>query len=304
MNTAIREGGKLSAMATPTVRRLQLGKELARLRARANVRVDQAAKAIEKTGPVISRLEHGETGLRRLELRELLEFYAERIADGEPVDIEWFLEFNKGAENRGRWDGYRSVHAKWFRMAVDLEADADTIDIYQTELIFGLFQTEDYMRSIFAPDSPNSASAHIDDFIGARLERQKILSKSDAPDITVIFSESAIVRLNGTPKVMSDQLTHLVKLTENPNIQIHVLPFRSPRAPVDGSPFIQFRIPALDPNAPPLNFVYVETLTNAEYLDGNSELAQYHKLWGGLLGASLDQATSKDFLIRVAKEFR
>jgi transcriptional regulator with XRE-family HTH domain len=303
MSTAIREGGKLSAMATPTVRRLQLGKELARLRTRAGVRVDQAAKAIDRSGPVVSRLENGETGLRRLDLRMLLEFYAEQIQDNDPVDIEWFLEFNVGAENRGRWSGYRSVHPKFFRMAVDLEADAASIDAYQPEVMFGLFQTEQYMRSLFTGMQVRRATQHQEDLLGARLERQQILDKENAPEIRVVLSESALLRLVGTPKVMQDQLYWLAELSEKPNLQIQILTFRCRTVSGAASPFTRFRVPALHRNAPPLEFVFVDTYGSGEYIDSNEGLSDYNALWSGLLGAALDPVESRDYLINTAKNY-
>lgn len=298
-------------MPTPTVRRLQLGNELRHLRERAGRELVDAAEVIERSWSVVSKLENGITGIRQKPLRELVEYYKDHIgthadgtpADGgEPVDADEFVELNKGAENRGRWRGYRSLYPKWFRMAVDLESDAEVINLYQSEIIHGLFQTEDYMRALFRDGMLRSINESAESAVKARLERQAILTDGEAARVTAVLSESCVRRQVGGPEVMRAQLRHLVELSEQPNIGLHVAPFSCRTAAGLPYPFVQFRVPSVGAKSPPLEFVFVEQFHNGDYLDEPDEVAEYGDLWNGLLGAALDTAESREFLLRTAEQ--
>ncbi|MCI2423467.1 helix-turn-helix domain-containing protein [Saccharopolyspora sp. K220] len=287
-------------MATPTVRRLQLGNELRHLRELANETIENAAKIVERTTSTISRLELGQTALTQRQLGDLLDFYRGKISNCE--DTAWVLDLAKGNEQRGRWSGYRSVYAKHFRMAVDLERDASAIHWYQTELVSGLLQTEAYMRSLFVDAEVRPVDQGIDDAIKARLERQTILTTENPPDVGFVLSESALRRVVGSRDVMRDQITHLIKCAELPNVQMQVIPFeaRTPVAPVYN--FTTYRVPSPG-QAGPLEFVYVEEYTDGRYLDHPSDVDAYATLWNRLVGAALDPMASRDLLRRVAEEY-
>lgn len=297
-------------MPTPTVRRLQLGNELRHLRERAGLELTDAGAVIERSWSVVSKLENGLTGTKQKPLRELVAFYRDTIgarADGSPadggevIDPDVYCELNKGAENRGRWRGYRAAHPPHFRVAVDLESDAQTINIYQTEVVHGLLQTEDYMRAMF--ENVRYEDSETEQRIKARLERQSILRKPDAPEVTVVLSESALRRVHGDATMMHGQMQQLANLAELPTLHLHVLPFTAIPAMASSFPFVHFRVPAASTNAPPLEFIYVEQFNNGDYLDGVNEVRTYSGLWNGLLGAALDPVESREFVLRVAEEF-
>lgn len=291
-------------MTTASVRRLQLGNELRHLRKQAGIeRMEDAGEVIERSQAVMSRLEHGETGIRNRDLRDLVRHYSDRIVEqgGEPIDIDLYLELNKGAEQRGRWSGYRSSYPKSFRMAVDLEADVSVLHVYQIELVHGLLQTKGYMQALFGPATAERTVA--DDRLRSRLERQQVLSKPEPPEVTFVLSESAIRRSVGDATVMRAQLQHLIAVSKAPNVHLHVLPFRAVTTAQTTFPFVTFRVPSISPATPPLDFVFVETLNDGDYLDGYDEVAQYDVIWGGLLGASLNEGETRTYIHRVAEEF-
>lgn len=107
----------------------------------------------------------------------------------------------------------------------------------------------------------------------------------------------------GSAKIMRCQLEHLAKLAEQPNIHLHVAPFRCRAVAALAYPFIRFRVPAANANTPALEFVFVEQLTNGDYLDSPNEVEEYSVLWSGLLGAALDPVESRELLLFIAAEF-
>lgn len=292
-------------MPTPTVKRLQLGHELRHLRERAGASDKEAAEVLERSHATVSRIENGVTGIRQGDLRRLVGFYVDSIEDDEPVDVDELVELNKGSESRGRWRGFRSTYPKWFRRAVDMEADAASMWFYRAEMILGLCQTKAYMEALFTSAKVRKEDQQTRNTIKARLERQQVLTKEDAPDVTYVMSQSCVERVIGTPQIMREQMHHLVELAERPNIHIQVLPFRCRTAPPSVTfPFAMFEIPAFrSKTTPPLKFVYVEQFTNADYLDGLTDVAEYTGLWNGLLGAALDPVESRDFLLEAAERY-
>ncbi|SNR98924.1 Helix-turn-helix domain-containing protein [Haloechinothrix alba] len=287
-------------MATPTVRRLQLGNELRHLREEAGETIEAAAQVVERTTSTISRLELGQTALTQRQLGDLLDFYRERI--DEPEDTSWLFDLAKGNSQRGRWSGYRAIYAKYFRMAVDLEQDASAISKYQMEIVPGLLQTEDYIRAMFADSQANMVDQTVKEAIKARMERQQVLTKPDAPQVGFVFSESAIRRVVGSSEVMRDQLHRLVEVARQPNVHLQVLPFAASSVPRVTYDFNLFRVPSPGP-AGPLEFVYLEELTDGKYLDDHDDVAAYTGLWQRLVGAALGPVESRDVLLRVADEF-
>ncbi|MBQ0925942.1 Scr1 family TA system antitoxin-like transcriptional regulator [Saccharopolyspora endophytica] len=96
--------------------------------------------------------------------------------------------------------------------AVELEEDASTIRHYQAELIPGLLQTESYMRAMFSEGGPRVFDQAIDSAITARLERQKVIERSSAPEVCFVPSESCVLRQVGEEKIRREQLLQLANV--------------------------------------------------------------------------------------------
>jgi transcriptional regulator with XRE-family HTH domain len=306
-------GGKLYAMPSETLKRIELGKELRRLRERAGLDIKDGAEVIHKSHTTMVRIENGENGIRDRDLTNLVRFYADTIGtnpDGTPtdrrdaIDLAEFLDMNKDAATRGKWRGYRGTHAAWFRRAVDMESDAEVINIYGTELFHGLLQSEEYMLALFTDASliRDKAAAKK---LRARAERQKVITREHPPHITFVLSQSCLERMVGSPIVQARQLEHVAQLAERPNIQMHVLSFRGTTWTAGVQhPFTHFRLPPRSNDKPPLDWIYVEHRNDADYLDSPAAVADYIRLWNGMLEAALDPTASHDLLLSTAQTFR
>lgn len=288
-------------MPTPTVRRLQLGHELRHLREDAGCDLTEAGRAIGKAGSTISRLESGQTGLKRGVLEKLVEFYAGKLRVR--VDRAFYLDLAKGSEQRGRWTGYRAIYHKYARMMVDLEADASVINHYQCEFLPGLLQTPRYLNAMYAEAVPQMIAPDFDAVMRARQERQEIFTRPDSPDIGFVLSESVLRTVVGSAEIMREQLEHVVKLAELPNVQLQVLPFDARTCPSGrGQSFTTFRVEAPG-TAGPLEFVYLEEHHDGKYLDDGDDVELYNRLWSRLVGAALDPVASRDMVLAVAESY-
>jgi DNA-binding XRE family transcriptional regulator len=112
----------------------------------------------------------------------------------------------------------------WYTDFLEREGVATTIRIYQPMIVPGMFQTEDYARELYAGHRPGIADDELDELVRARLNRKAILDKPDAPEVIAILDESVLHRLIGSPKIMHDQIGHLIELSERPNILIQIVP--------------------------------------------------------------------------------
>lgn len=286
-------------MATPTVRRRQLGNELRRVREAAGRTPTEASKIIDCDVTKISRLELGQSGIAIGDLKMLLEFY-----EDDPEHIEWMIALSRNNRERGRWTGYRAAFPEWFRIYVDLERDAEDIRWTEVELVPGILQTEAYMRALFVSATPFSGAADdVDEAVAARLERQEILDSDNPPMTSFILSEACVRRMIGGRQVMAEQLEHLAEVAARPRVQLQVRPFDAQSTAGYAYRFTTLRIPAPG-NAPSLEFVYCEDLDDARYVDDKQTVRAYDALWSAMQAAALGPVETRRMLRAVAQELR
>ncbi|MGH3587720.1 MAG: helix-turn-helix domain-containing protein [Pseudonocardia sp.] len=284
-------------MTTPTVRKLQLGNELRRLRESAKRTPAEAARELDCAPAKISRLELGQSGVSLGDLRLLLQFYE---ADAEQV--EWLVELSRDNRKRGRWTGHRSVFPQWFRTFVDLERDAEDIKIVETEVVPGLLQTEAYMRVLYEAGTPFGDPVDVDAATRSRLERQEILYRDDPPTVSCVLSESSVRRMVGGRKVMAEQLFHLADLAGRRRVQIQLWPFDGeiPSGTI-AQRFMLVRIPTARA-AQPFTFAYCEDMDDARYLDDEAAVRMYDAQWGAQQAAALGPADTRSRLRELASQ--
>jgi transcriptional regulator with XRE-family HTH domain len=117
----------------------------------------------------------------------------------------------------------RSQLPAWFQQVAELEARATEICTFHTHLVHGLLQTRGYARAVLGA----MEVANLDDRTTVRLARQSILEKQAPPVLWAILGEAALRQEIGGPEVMRDQLQHLLSYTDDPRVNIQVLPFKA-----------------------------------------------------------------------------
>ncbi|EDY64211.1 Scr1 family TA system antitoxin-like transcriptional regulator [Streptomyces pristinaespiralis] len=117
----------------------------------------------------------------------------------------------------------RSQLPAWFQQVAELEARATEICTFHTHLVHGLLQTRGYARAVLGA----MEVANLDDRTTVRLARQSIFGKQASPVLWAIFGEAALRQEIGGPEVMRTQLRHLLSYTDDPRVNIQVLPFKA-----------------------------------------------------------------------------
>ncbi|ACU98612.1 Scr1 family TA system antitoxin-like transcriptional regulator [Saccharomonospora viridis] len=288
----------------PTVRtakKLLLGREIAHMIDKAGVSQAEAAKLIETSQPRIAGLISGGGSIAPGDLLLL----AQGLGFTDEGYLEALRELRRDNHKRGFWTtGHNRAYAEDIRLRVDLEKHADQIRAVEVEVVPGLLQCEAYVRAMHA-DQQTVNGVTLEDQIAARLARQDILDKDDPPLLHFVLSESCVRRVWGDMAVMREQIDHLIKLSNRPNIHLQVLPFDRPagrRSPIS-SPFVLIRVPSPGV-AGPLELAYVEGESEIHYLDDKKALKAYEAAWTRLADAALRFDESRAFLKQVADEYK
>ncbi|MEU8698650.1 helix-turn-helix transcriptional regulator [Streptomyces sp. NPDC048680] len=106
-----------------------------------------------------------------------------------------------------------------------LERTARVISAYETMLIPGLLQTEEYAYALHRSRVPAYSEAEIIRHVEARLERQAVLSRTSPPRIGYVIEESVLDRTLGGPEVLKGQLRHVLDCIERfDHLTVQVMP--------------------------------------------------------------------------------
>ncbi len=278
-----------------TVRRMLVGSRLRQLRAEQGISREQAGEAIRASEWKIHRLENGQVSFKERDIVDLLRLYG--VTD--PDEVAALLTMAREANEPGWWQHYSDVLPQWFRAYVDLESTTTLIRTYQSQLVPGLLQTEDYARAVIGGalgESPEEAERRV----ALRVARQMLLTRPGAPGLWAVVDEAVLRRPVGGPKVMRAQLERLIEATKLSNVTLQVLPFDAGVHQAMASSFTILRFP--DPGLP--DVVYLEHLTNALYLDKHEDVAQYLHVMTSICIDAADPDKTVDILNRMSEESR
>jgi len=281
-------GGGADARCGPTAQRIVLGVQLRRLREAASITTWQAGEAIRASRSKISRLERGQTGVKKRDLADLLTLYGV-TGQGEREEL---LILARQASAPGWWQQYKDILPKRLERYIGLERAASVIRAYEVQFVSGLMQTEDYARAVILLANPGASSDRTDRHVNLRMQRQQLLTEPGAPQLWAVLDETAVRRPQGGRHVMRAQLEHLLRLTDLPNVTLQIVPFRSGPPAAAGAPFTILRFP--EPDLP--DVVYIEHLSGALYLDQPSDITSYQTVINQLCVQALTGPDSQDML--------
>lgn len=107
---------------------------------------------------------------------------------------------------------------------MEAEAEAIALHWYETVLIPGLLQTEDYARALMGSHYPPVDDETIEERVAGRLERQEKLRDQPTAMFNFVIYEAALRTGVGGPEVMRGQLVRLLESGALRNVSIQILP--------------------------------------------------------------------------------
>jgi transcriptional regulator with XRE-family HTH domain len=283
----------MSASPSPTIRRKRLGIELRRLREQAGLTCEDVGQRLDCSGTRISRIETGRISVKPGDVREMLEIYGVSSAEADSL-----AQLARDARRKGWWHTYGKMLPTWFEAYIGLEAEAVRLRDFQSMVVPGLLQTEDYARGVLRT-APGAGSAEdIDRQVALRVQRQSVLAQASPPDLWVVLSESVLRVQVGGAAVMRAQLRHLIDVAGRSSVTLQVLPFTTAAHVQPISPFTILEFPdAADPTV-----VYLEHLTGSIFLESVEEVRRYTLVFDHLRAEALGTGQSIELIGRLAAE--
>jgi hypothetical protein len=275
---------------SPTVRHRRLASELRRLRERAAMTPEQAAVALGWSRPKLVRFETAVTRPQPADVAAMLDLY------GGPDEMKLALmQLAREIRQRGWWHAYNDVLTGSF---AELEDDAAEIRSWQVQVVHGLLQTEDYARELIQGYVQDEAE--VDRRLQARIHRQALLARQNAPTLNVIVDEPVLHRPVGGTEVMCGQLDALLDTGRRPNVSVRVLPVEIGTHPVLGEgafTIFSFR------HAFATDVAYVESVAGGIYLEDVEQVRRCSVMFERISDAALPEEDSTALIAALMKEW-
>ena len=280
----------------PTLLKMLVGVQLAGFREDARLAQDQAARAVGFSAAKLSRIESGK-GRRpptETDVRALLELYGT-----EDYEASVLLKLLQRAGEPGWWQRYdKRLMPEWFDRLVGLQEAAATIRTFEIQYVPGLLQTADYTRAVVERGLPNAPASEVQRRVELRMRRAQLLLREDAPQLWAVIDESVLLRVLGDRTVMRDQLDHLAKMAERPNVTLQIVPLNVTNASAPAIPVTYLRFGGLDlPDV-----VYLEHIRSANFLEDRDETEEYRIVLDRLADEALTPRESVEMLRRTIDE--
>lgn len=254
---------------------------------------DEVAARLKWSASKVSRIETGRSAVSAGDLRMLLDLYE---ATGSAR--ERLTELGRTATQRGWWDAFGDILGSGYSTFLALEDDAESERFYAQMIVPGILQTERYAGEIMREGLLTAPPAEVARRVQARMTRQRLLTRSDPLNLSVILDESALRRRVGGDDVMAGQLAHLIEMAGLPNVTLRVLPFAAgAHIAMDGS-FVVLRFPGPVPSY----LVYLEHMTGALVIENEGEAYHYALSFDRLRGGALEPEDSISFIAQIAHE--
>lgn len=184
------------------------------------------------------------------------------------------------------------------RMQEFLQAEAEAISVhsYQTLLIPGLLQTEDYARALIGNRCPPLDDETIEERVAGRLERQEGLRLRPAALFSFVIYEAALRTMVGGAEVMKRQLHQLLEFSELRNVSIQVLPADGGVNPGLGGPLVLLE------TAEHERYAYVEGQETGALHTAPEKISLLSQRHGMIRMQALSLEESARFISKVAEE--
>ena len=287
----------MTASSSPLVQRRRLRAELRRARLDAGLTQEIVAEEMDWSLSKIIRIETGFVGVSRNDLIALLRLYSVN----DPQRVAHLMALSKATRQQAWYSEYRELVPPIYFQYIEYETSASVIRTYESLVIPGLLQTEQYATKIMhlyridlEPDIVR-ARAEI------RMKRQRFLmDRENPPQLFFVVDEAAIRRLLGDEETSQGQLDHLINIAKKPGVTIEVVPFSvGLHSGMDENfTLLEFCDPKDD------DILYLESAREAIFSqDDAEEIRIYRDLFTHVRNISLGPDHSLEYLIDSKKTY-
>lgn len=283
----------MASNVNPTVRRRRLGQELRRLRELKGMTAEEVAERLLVSQSKISRLENGRRSISQRDVRDLCGVY--EVEDQRIV--ESLMEMARDSRQQGWWHAFGDIP---YSVYIGLETDAESLRVYEPQIITGLLQTRAYAEALIHGALPETSLSDIEKRVQVRMRRQERITAETGPlRLWLVLDEAALRRTVGSPLVMREQLEYLAEMSRLPHVTVQVLPFG-----VGAHPGLNGQYAILEfADAADSSVVYLEGVTSDLYLEKAHDVQKYAVMYEHLRAQALNVDQSRKFIEDAAKTY-
>jgi transcriptional regulator with XRE-family HTH domain len=217
-------------------------------------------------------------------------------------DSEELLALREEAKENGWWVEYSALFTSDVRRLFGLEQGAQRIREFETLLIPGLLQTEEYSRAIMRTNTA-IRPVEVEQRVKARIRRQERLRGENPLELEIIISEAAIRQQIGGADVSRRQLDHLITMIDQDenNVEIRVIPFTATACDLFGAgtllllDFHSSRLPTV---------AWQETVTTRRVISGANQVRDMAAAFSQALDRTLGVRETRKIINNYRRELR
>jgi hypothetical protein len=174
---------------------------------------------------------------------------------------------------------------------IGYERTANRITEVGPLLVPGLLQTADYARAVLG-ERPGLTRA-----LALRMERAEILTRAEHPvQLRAMLHVEALARLIAPPAVMREQMLHLLRMAELPNVTIQIVTgYAGWWMPTMASPFIVIEFVEADP------IVHIEHYRGGAFLWEPEDVRSYAAAADEIARRAMTPARSAEVIAEMEK---
>ncbi|MFJ8400622.1 Scr1 family TA system antitoxin-like transcriptional regulator [Streptomyces microflavus] len=178
-----------------------------------------------------------------------------------------------------------------------LEQDAISLQLFATNVIHGLFQTEAYARALIGGGYPPLSDERVEELVQLRMDRKALFDRDPLPMIEIIIDEAVLRRVIGSEEIMREQLLYLVECARRRNVTLLVLPLDTGKyGEYDGGrgEMNLIETPAHE------HLVYLEPQDESLLISDPAKVSVYAQRYAKIRSQALGPRESLDLIMRLA----
>ncbi|MGW1679735.1 helix-turn-helix domain-containing protein [Saccharopolyspora sp. NPDC002376] len=271
---------------TPKAR--ALGAALRQMREDRGLKLREFAFTLGRDAGVLSRWETGERTPKPEQVAQILTALG---VVGDRYEEIVGLAYDTDAP---QWVATRLPDQKQQLAAlVDCEQNASEIVEVAPLLVPGLLQTAGYIRAIMS--AGGVPAGEVATRAAIRIGRKDVILRKEPARFLALVGEGALRQVVGDGDTMIEQLRHLIEMSERPNIDVRIVPYKSGWNPSLEGGFLLIKQEKLDP------VVALENRRSGLFLHEYDDVAVYEQAVESVAQAALGPTATRTLLRKAVK---
>ncbi|WP_410659155.1 helix-turn-helix domain-containing protein [Amycolatopsis sp. lyj-112] len=274
-----------------TARTRELGHRMKAFRQRRHF---SGADVSRRNGWLQSKVTRWEQGLRELSVVDAA-LYLATCGEAEP-ERELLLELTQPGNDLYWVRPYFDELVDPMKSLMIQENLADSVVRYESLTLPELLQTEPYARTTYELIG-NRGKAQLDQVVDARMNRRLLLQRDRPPKCRFYVHERALRSVIGSPRIMHEQVLHLVLSANLPYCSIRIVPETN-----EVSRTIENAFTIMEFSEHPA-VVYSDSYAAGVFIDDRVAVEAYYSLIARLESDTLSEEKSRQLLAEWADRY-